>query len=92
MRDPGLVRTDVQTAEVPVAAVATLVVDVPQLGQHGSLFLTVPHPGQADPAGQQGVRRGSAEDKLGRTGNIEGQFWSGCAVNRIPGHFYRNQD
>ena len=69
MRDPGLVRTDVQTAEVPVAAVATLVVDVPQLGQHGSLFLTVPHPGQADPAGQQGVRRGSAQDKLGRTGN-----------------------
>ena len=30
MRDPGLVRTDVQTAEVSVAAVATLVVDVPQ--------------------------------------------------------------
>ena len=89
MRDPGLVRADVQTAEVSVAAVVTLVVDVPQ---HGSLFLTVPHPGQADPAGQQGVRRGSAEDKLGRTGNVVGQFWSGCAVNRIPGHFYRNQD
>ena len=58
--------TDVQAAEVPVAAVVTLVVDV---SQHGSLFLTVPHPGQADPAGQQGVRRGSAQDKLGRTGN-----------------------
>ena len=87
--DPALARTNVQTAEVPVATVTTLVVDI---SQHWSLSLTVPHPGQADPAGQQGVRRGSAEDKLGRTGNIEGQFWSGCAVNRIPGHFYTNQD
>jgi len=67
VRDPGLGRTDVQTAEVSVAAVATLVVDVPQ---DGSVFLTVPHPGQADPAGQQGVRRGSAQDKLGRTGHF----------------------
>ena len=76
VRGPGLARTDVETAQV-VAAVATLVVDVPQ---HWSVHLTVPHPGQADPAGQQGVRRGSAEDKLGRTGNIEGQFWSGCEM------------
>ena len=30
MRDPALVTTDVETAEVSVAAVATLVVDVSQ--------------------------------------------------------------
>jgi len=54
VRDPGLVPTDVQTAEVSVAAVTTVVVDV---AQHRSLFLIVPHPGQADSAGQQGVGR-----------------------------------
>ena len=67
--DPALVTTDVETAEVSVAAVATLVVDV---SQDGPLFLSVPHPGQTDPAGQQRVRRWSAQDKLGRAGNIEG--------------------
>lgn len=69
VRDARLVTTDVQTAEVSVAAVATLVVDV---SQDGPLFLSVPHPGQTDPAGQQRVRRWSAQDKLGRAGNIEG--------------------
>jgi len=67
VRGPGLAGTDVETAQV-VAAVATLVVDVPQ---DGSVFLTVPHPGQADPAGQEGVRGGSAQDKLGGAGHFD---------------------
>ena len=57
--------TDVQAAEVPVAAVVALVVDLPH---HGA------HPGQADPAGQQRVRGRptqqellGAEDKVGES-------------------------
>ena len=65
VRGPGLAGTDVETAQV-VAAVATLVVDV---SQHWSLFLSVPHPGQADSARQQGVGGWPAQDKLLRAGN-----------------------
>ena len=71
VRDPALVTTDVETAEVSVAAVATLVVDV---SQHWSLFLSVPHPGQADSAGQQGVGGWPTQDKLRMAGNRALEF------------------
>ena len=69
--DPALVTTDVETAEVSVAAVATLVVDV---SQHWSLFLSVPHPGQADSAGQKGVGGWPTQDKLWMAGNRALEF------------------
>ena len=55
--DPSITASlaDINTAEVPVAAVVALIVDV---SQHG------PDTREGDPAGQQGVRGGSAQQLL----------------------------